>query len=162
MVGECRYRNGEIRCHASLRRPEISQVFAMCSEGKAWQPGSIEPSGTDHNVDFMLIPILIQETLLSELVDCVSEDRSVRSDKSFQIARRRSRSTAARIEVFGDDLIAKSFIVVHLASHLFVGELSRRLGFLRSFNDELEPLVQLVFDLLAVFQVFLWVLLQVL
>lgn len=110
----------------------------------------------------MVLAVMVHEAGFGDVVYVISEDGRVRGNKSFEVARGGCRSTASRIEVLWDDLIAKSFVIIELTAHLLKGELASFERFFRALDDELEPLIKFVLDLLAVFEVFLGVLLQVL
>jgi hypothetical protein len=158
LVWKRRNADAEVRGYAIFRIPQVTNVLAMRTEWKARQPRSIEACRANDNIALVLVAILVDESIWRELADGIGEDGGVGSDKCFEIAGSWRGTTTARVEVLGDDLVAESWVIVELALHLLVGELARFGGLLTPLDDELESLIQLVLDLLAVLEIFLRVL----
>lgn len=108
----------------------------------------------------MFLATLIYETSFGETTNRIREDGGVGCYKCFEIPRSGRRSSTTGIEAFRYDCVAKSFVAFECPGHLVVGELASVIRFFGAFDDELEALVQLVFDLLSVFQVRLRILLE--
>jgi hypothetical protein len=99
----------------------------------------------------------IYEPFLIHLGHVFGEDGRILRDQRLKVPWRRSRTSTSGIEVLGNYLVAQTLVVPEFAPHFVVTELTGCLGFGRPFNYELETLVQLVFNLFAVLQVFRWI-----
>ena len=104
---------------------------------------------------------LVDEAGFCQAVDGLRVDCCVLGDEGFEVARGWSRASAAWVEAARDDGVAEALVVVQRAAHLVFGGFACGLGFGGALNDELEPLVELVLHLLAVFEVLVRVLLEV-
>lgn len=162
VVGEGRDADGEVGGDAFGRGPDIFEVFAVSAEGEAREPGSVETCGANDDVAVVVVAILVEETVGCEFVDGFGEDGGVGRYERFEVAWSRGWTATAWVEILWDDLVAESGIVVELAGHLVVGEFASIFCFLRSFDDELEALVEFVLDLLPVLEILLRVLFKIL
>jgi hypothetical protein len=93
--------------------------------------------------------------------DGVSENRGVGCDKSFKVSRCWCWATAPGIEILGYHFLDETGIIVELATHFGICVFACKTSFLAALDDELEALVELVLDLFAVLEVFLWILFEV-
>jgi len=139
--------------------PHGAQVGPVRDEGEARHPGCVEAGGADDDVDVVVGAGRVGEAGCGDFADGVGEDGGVGGDEGFEVAGGRGGPAAAGVEVFGDDLVDEVRVGVELALHLGEGELAGFVGFAAAFDDEFEALVELVFDLFAVFEVFLRVVL---
>lgn len=91
----------------------------------------------------------------------VREDGGIVCHKSLEITRSGRWTSATGIEVFRNHLIDKLRVITQFCAHLLKSIISsyRCLG--GAFDDKLEALIQFVFNLLSVFEILLWVFLQV-
>lgn len=140
--------------------PEASQVGAVRDEGEAREPGSVEAGCADDDVDFVVFAFVVDEACFGNGADGVGEGGCVFRDKGFEVARCWGGSSTARVEVLWNHFLYEMRVVVELLAHLLVGILARNAGGFAALHDEFEALVELVFDLFAVFEVFLWVVLE--
>lgn len=163
VVGEMGNGDGEVRGYTGFRGPEVAEVLAMFSaKGETGKPGGVEAGGADDDVAGVRCAVVVDEASFGKSVDGVSENGGVGGYEGFEIAGRRSGTTTARVEVFGDNFIAEASVVVEFTGHLFVGEFACFGGFLGAFDNEFEALVEFIFDLFSIFEVLLRVLLQIL
>jgi hypothetical protein len=103
---------------------------------------------------------VVDEACFCDFSNLVGEYLGVRGNEGFEVAWGGGRASAARVEVFGDDLIDEAGVVLQFCAHLVVGVFAGFGGFFAAFDYEFETLIELVFDLFAVFEVLLRVLLE--
>ncbi len=72
-VGERGDPDAQIRCHACWAAPECAQVGAVGNEGKAGQPGCVEASCADDNVDIVCDALMVDEACFSDGTDGVGK-----------------------------------------------------------------------------------------
>lgn len=158
VVGEPRGPDTEVGRHAVLGAPEVAKVDAVApDEGKAWDPGGVEAGGAENHIYIVMLAVL-REARFVDGCQIAGEYHGVFGDEGFEVSRCWRGPATPRVEVLGDDGFAEAWVVVEFALHLREGVVSRVLCGLRAFDDEFEALVQLVFDLFAVFEVLLRVL----
>jgi hypothetical protein len=129
-------------------------------EGEAGDPGCVEAGGTDDDIYFVMFAFVVYEACLGDGSDGISEYGSVFGDKGFEIAGCWSRTPTAWVEVLWYHLFDQTRMVVELLPHFSVGIIASYPSLFASFDDKLETLIELVFDLFAVFEIFLWILLE--
>ena len=159
-VGEGRDPDAEVRCHAVGTAPERAQVGAVCDEGEARKPGGVEAGCADDHIDVVSSAFVVDEACFGDAADGVGECGCVGGDEGFEVAWCWGWATAAGVEVFWDHLLAEAWVVIEFLPHLLIGVLARNTSLVTAFHDELEALVEFVFDLFAVLEVLLWVVLK--
>ena len=159
VVWERGHADAEVGDDIVVAAPHGAQVGPVRDEGEARHPRCVEAGGADDDVDGVVGAGGVSEAGGGDFADGVGENGGVGSDEGFEVAGGRGGAAAARVEVFGDDLVDKVRVGVELALHLGEGEFSGLIGFGAAFDDEFEALVELIFDLFAVFEVFLRVVL---
>ena len=132
----------------------------MSNEGKAREPGGVEAGCANDYIDIMRHALMIHEAGLCDTADWVGKCGCVGGDEGFEVARRWGGATATGVEVPWDHFLNKARVVVEFLAHLCVGVFACDAGCFTALHDELEALVELVFDLFAVFEVLLWVVLE--
>lgn len=100
---------------------------------------------------------ILREARFVDAREVACEYRRVLGDEGFEVSWCWCWAAASWVEVLGDDGVAEACVVLEFALHFSEGVVSGFFGRLRAFDDEFEALVQLIFDLFAVFKVFLWV-----
>lgn len=140
--------------------PEVAQVGTVGDERETWQPRGVEACSADYHVDLMFFAGMVDEACGGYRVDVICEYGCVISDERLEIAWRRRRTATARVEVLGYHLLDKTGVIVELLAHFAVGVFTCETGFLAAFEDEFEALVELVFNLFTVFEVFLGILFE--
>lgn len=103
---------------------------------------------------------MVDEACWGDGADGVSEYGCVWGDKGFEIAWCWCWSTAAGVEVLGNDFLHETRIVVELLAHVVVCIVAGHPCLVASFYDKLETLVEFIFDLFSVLEVFLRILLE--
>jgi hypothetical protein len=159
-VGEARDSHAEVRCHAVLAAPERAQVGAVRDEGEAGEPGGVEAGCADDYVDGVLVSLVVDEAGFGDAADGVGEGGCVGAHEGFEVAWCRGGAATARVEVLGDHFLGEARVVVEFVAHFCGGVVAGGACCFGAFHDEFEALVELVFDLFAVLEVFLWVVLE--
>jgi hypothetical protein len=159
-IGKCGDADAEIGCHAVRGTPEIAQVGAMGDEGEAGKPGCVKARGANDDIDFVVFAFMVYEACLGDGSDGVSEYGGVVGNECFEVTGRWRWTSAAWVEVLWNHLFDQTRIVVKFLSHLSVGIIASHASLIAALDDELEALIQLVFDLFAVLEIFLGVLLE--
>lgn len=138
--------------------PKVAQVGACAVyEGEAWEPARVEACGANDCVYAVGVPFVVKEARRGDGVDGFGEDCCVGGYEGLEVAWGGSRAAAAWVEGLGDDFVAEARVIFEGAGHLLMAEFSCCCGLSRAFDYEAEALVEFVFDLFAVFEVFLWV-----
>ena len=132
----------------------------MSDEGEAWEPACVEAGGADDNVDVVRLAGVVDKARGCDRGDRVGEYGSVVFRQRLEVSWSWSRPPASGIEVFGYHLVEESWMVCEGGSHFLMCVFSSGLSGGTAFEDEFEALVELVLDLLAVFEVFLRVVFQ--
>lgn len=101
----------------------------------------------------MALSLVVDESCLSDSANLVSEDCSVWRYKSLQVSRSWSRSSASWIKLLRDNLVDESRIASQFGAHFIIRILPGRLGVGAPFDDELEALIELIFNLFSIFEV---------
>jgi hypothetical protein len=159
-IGECGDTDAEVRCHAVRGTPEIAQVGVVGDEGKAGKPGCVKARGANDDIDFVVFAFMIYKACVGDGSDGVSEYGGVVGNECFEVAGRWRWTPAAWVEVLWNHLFDQTWIVVKFLSHVTVGIIASHASLIAAFDDELEALIQLVFDLFAILEIFLGVLLE--
>ena len=140
----------------AIKVPDVAKVFARATnKGKARPPGCVEAGGADDDVDVVFFAFAILKPIFSDAVDTFGEDSSVGADEGLEVAWSRGRTPTAGIEVYGNDLFTETGVALEFANHLLAREFSSHCRLFATFDDELEALIQLIFYLFPVFEVFL-------
>jgi hypothetical protein len=159
-IGECRNADAEVRCHAVRGTPEIAQVGVVRDEREAGKPGCVKARGANDDIDFVVFAFMVYEACLGDGPDGVSEYGGVVGNECFEVAGRWRWTPASWVEVLWNHLLDQTRIVIKFLSHLSVGIIASHASLITAFDDELEALIQLVFDLFAILEIFFGVLLE--
>lgn len=157
VIGEGGDADAEVGSHAVFLIPEVFDIFLPVRERIPRQPGRIKTRSANNHVDPMFISFTVDEALLGDALHIRREDRHVVGDEGFEVAWCGRGAAAPWVEVFGDDGVGEGGFGSEFGAHFLVcvGTGGGSLG--GAFNDEFEALIEFVFDLFAVFEVFLGV-----
>ena len=121
VVGEARDRDAQVRGDAVGPAPLVAQVDAVrADEREAWLPRCVEARGADDHVDVVGKAFVVGEPGRRDLPDGVGEDGGVGCDERFEVAGSGRWTSAAWVEVFGDDFVAEAWVALELSGHFIV------------------------------------------